>query len=151
MYTNNYSAGADTFPPPSKIYIESIGPNEINFSWSVVPISIGCSSFFYTISATQCGICSPNVTASNSSSCTNFNITPLSTAIAADPCDFAVQSVICENITGDMEHHLVTLAGGFNKTHSLSVIDDYYNYLLQSQMLPLYGVFLIMPIEEQVS
>ena len=120
IYIIYNSAAADPFPPPSKIYIEFIGPNEITFSWNTVPTNVGCSSFYYNVSAVNCGTCSPNTTTSNSSICTNFNGTPLSTAIAADPCNFTIQSVICGNITGDMNYHLITLAGGFNNVQSMS-------------------------------
>ena len=113
----------DSFPPPSTVYVEHIGPNQIFFSWSAISNQESCPSFFYNISATNCGMCSPSVTTSNSSNCTNF----MATAYADhNQCNFTVRSVICGSIAGNISYHLINLAGVLNESLLMKIC--YHNY-----------------------
>ena len=115
-YTYDNTA-AVTFPPPRQIYLDSIGPNAILFSWSVVEHE-GCPIFHYNVDTANCGTCYPSTTTSNTSNCTNFRDVTVSNV--NNMCNFTVQSVICGNITGNMSYILVNLKG--NNTISCIII-----------------------------
>ena len=99
---------ADTFQSPSEVYLLTVGPNEVTFGWSIIPHD-GCSSFNYSINSINCGICSPSVTTSNTSTCRDFGDILLSSTNSV--CNFSVQSIICGSITGDMSFTSINLKG----------------------------------------
>ena len=69
----------------------------------------GCPVFHYAINGMNCGACLPRATTSNTSTCTNFNSTLLSST--KNMCNFTVQSVICESVAGDINSLLIYLKG----------------------------------------
>ena len=69
---------------------------ELTFSWS--PVAPDCPAIHYNILASNCGSC-PTTTNHTNATCTKV---PVNDSI----CTFAVQTVVCENITGNIRDPL---------------------------------------------
>ena len=82
------------FPPPSKFYISTADfvSKVFTFSWS--PVAPECpAAIHYNILASNCGSC-PTTTNHTTVTCTDVPIN-------GSMCLFAIQAVVCENITGN--------------------------------------------------
>ena len=91
-----------------------IHPGQFTFSWRHVQIN-NCSATRYNIIADRCGARCPNTTTHNTITCTGWTIT-------RSPCtfSFALQTVVCEDITGNMSNPLIIILKGIDK-HSLVI------------------------------
>ena len=78
----------DPYPPPENIYLASVTPGSLVFSWNY---ALNCPSLRYNIRSENCGQC-PNTTDSTSESvnCTGFTISN-----SVNLCTFTVQTAIC--------------------------------------------------------
>ena len=78
--------------PPSNMHIShiDIGLIQLTFAWS--PVVPSCPSIHYNILASNCGSC-PTTTSHTNVTCTDI---PTDGSV----CTFAVQTVVCGNITG---------------------------------------------------
>lgn len=97
VYTN--LAFLEPYPPPDHIYLSSIGPRFLAFEWNSVVSS--CQALSYNIVTSNCGICNANYT---SATCVNV---PTDGSI----CILGVQTVVCNNISGQSNSVAVMLKG----------------------------------------
>ena len=79
-----------SLPPPYDVSWMAARPGQITFDWN--PIAPKCSVVHYNIFAFNCGSC-PTVT-------TNTTITCVDVPTDGSICTFALETVICGNITG---------------------------------------------------
>ena len=81
------------FSPPNKLYISSadFSSRELTFKWS--PVAPDCPAIHYNISASNCGSC-PTTTNHTTVTCTDV-------PTVGSVCTFAVQTVVCGNVTGN--------------------------------------------------
>ena len=79
---------------PDKIYISKVGfhPNQLTFQWN--SLASVCPAIHYNILASNCGSC-PTTTNHTNVTCTEV---PTNNSI----CTFAVQTVVCGNITSNI-------------------------------------------------
>lgn len=85
------------FPPPSEVCVnlaELHSRQQITFSWSV--IASDCPTIKYNIVSLNCGTCSTTTT--------HNNITCTDVPRNAGICTFALQTVVCGNIVGEMSN-----------------------------------------------
>ena len=82
------------FLPPNQLYISSadFSSRELTFGWS--PVAPDCPAIHYKILASNCGSC-PNTTNHTTVTCTDVPIN-------GSTCTFAVQTLVCGNIAGNM-------------------------------------------------
>ena len=87
---------AAPLPPPKEMSLALVnfGSKEITFSWS--PVAPDCSAIHYNILASNCGSC-PSTTNHTNVTCDVHN---------GSLCTFAVQTVVCGNIIGNVSEHL---------------------------------------------
>ena len=83
------------FPPPTDIQLVEANHTHLSFNWS--PVSLSCPSIQYHIVACNCGEC-PVTTRSNMVTC-NGNY---SQQTSDHQCSFAVQTVVCDDLVGDV-------------------------------------------------
>ena len=95
VYTNNVAS----FSPPDEMYISliDIGARQLTFNWSPAT-TLDCPDIHYNILSSNCGSC-PTITTHTTVTCTDI-------PTDGNMCTFAVQTVICENITGNMSYPL---------------------------------------------
>ena len=88
------------FTAPNGLYISTIDISlrKLSFTWS--PVAPDCSAIHYNILASNCGSC-PTTTNHTTVTCTDV---PVNSGV----CTFAVQTVLCRNITGKTSHLLTT-------------------------------------------
>ena len=84
---------AVSYPPPINVSAQCINNHQINFTWNEPDTN--CSAIHYNIISQNCGTC-PNKTVSSTASCSD--VAANQTAIT---CSFAVQTVVCGNMTGN--------------------------------------------------
>jgi hypothetical protein len=95
MLFNQYNITDEFLPPPNEIQISiDFSLRELTFSWS--PVAPDCPAIHYNILASNCGSC-PTTTNHTNATCTNLNVSLNDTV-----CTFAVQTVVCGNITGNV-------------------------------------------------
>ena len=89
---------AAPLPPPDEISLALVnfGPKETTFSWS--PVAPDCPFIHYNILASNCGSC-PTITSHTNVTCTYL---PSDDSM----CSFAIQTVVCGNITGNWSKSL---------------------------------------------
>ena len=94
---------ADPFSSPGDIQLAFVSPEQLTFSWS--PSTFSCFGLSYRIES-NCGIC-------GNSSSTLFTTCFLNGSSTIDTtCSFAVATVICDDIVGNLSDPLnVTLRG----------------------------------------
>ena len=87
MYTGLY-------PPPNALHIRAanFASKELTFSWS--PVAPDCPAVHYNILASNCGNC-PTFTSHTNVTCTDV-------PTDGSNCTFAVQTVACGNLTGNV-------------------------------------------------
>ena len=101
----------EPLPPPSNVRLTYLSASEgvLIFKWDAVMSSC---EVLYNIMAKNCGTC-PKTTNSTSVMCT----TDLKKS-RQQSCSFAVQTVICNNITGNITEEVhVILQGNFQCMH----------------------------------
>ena len=105
-----HCTNAASYPPPEAISLALVnfGLKEITFTWD--PVASDCPGIHYNILASNCGSC-PTTT-----SHTNFTCTDVPTN--GSTCTFAVQTVVCGNMAGDLSKPLT-----FNITETLKRYD----------------------------
>lgn len=82
-------------------------PNQLIFQWSSAALT--CETIDYLINASGCGHC-PNVTNDTIVTCTGFSFDK-------PVCLLSVQTVVCDNTTGNESKNVeVTLSGMFQIT-----------------------------------
>ena len=96
---NNYSGPV---PPPNEITLSLDHPGWLIFSWDEVVT--GCEVVQYRIVASNCGSC-PATTAYTTVVCTNI---PKN----SDICTFAVQTIVCDGVTGNVSDPVHALLRG---------------------------------------
>ena len=82
---------AVSLPPPYNVSWMVARPGQITFNWS--PVDSECSAIHYNILALNCGSC-PTVTTSTTITCVDV---PTDDSV----CIFALETVICGDITGN--------------------------------------------------
>ena len=87
----------EPFPPPTDVELVGNNVSHLTFSWNEV--ASNCPSIQYQIVASNCGAC-PNTTLINEATCTG-SYTQL---LTSQQCSFAVVTVVCDNITGDVSN-----------------------------------------------
>ena len=94
-------------PAPENILVGVNNFSEVFFKWS--PLNLTCPALSYSTTTENCGMC---ITDYNSAvtTCTNYPKID-----SENVCRFTVQSVICNNITGNssISDKLVNLQGKF--------------------------------------
>ena len=103
-------------PPPDDINWTFTQPNQIQFEWN--SIADQCLTVHYVIIAKNCGNCLTSTTFTNATCTYNVltddNIT----------CSFAIETVICENITGKRSNPLYVRLKG-TVLRQIYVVDSY--------------------------
>ena len=91
--TDHYCTTVGQFSPPTGLQFSNIDYSlrELTFSWS--PVAPNCPGIHYNILASNCGSC-PTTTNFTTITCTDVPTN-------GSTCTFAVQTVVCGNITGD--------------------------------------------------
>ena len=99
MHTRFIKINAGPFPPPDAIFLDRVnfGLKEITFRWS--QIALDCRAIHYNILASNCGSC-PTATNHTNVTCTDL---PSDGSL----CTFTVETVVCENITGNQSKPLM--------------------------------------------
>ena len=94
------------FPPPDEVSIAQVnfGTKKVTLSWS--PVALDYPAIHYNILASNCGSC-PTTTNHTNVTCTDL---PSDDSM----CNFAIQTVVCGNITGNWSKPLT-----FNVTNTL--------------------------------
>ena len=91
----------DPYPLPDSIYLMEANFSQLIFQWrSVAP---SCEAVRYYINASSCGHC-PNFTNDTTIICTGFSLNQV--------CLLAVQTVVCDNITGDESRRVEVILNG---------------------------------------
>ena len=110
-------------PPPDRVYMSNADfvTGHLTFNWSSVSPDCPRSSIHYNILASNCGSC-PTTTNHTTVTCTDVPI------INGSMCTFAVQTVVCGNITGnrsvpirvntDTVYHTQTSCDSSNAIHN---------------------------------
>ena len=90
----NYCTGL--FPRSDRLYMSNVDfvPRQLTFNWSSVSPECPSNSIHYNILVSNCGSC-PTTTNYTTVTCTDV---PTDGSV----CTFAIQIVICGNITGNM-------------------------------------------------
>ena len=158
MYKNLSFLSAAPYPPPVNVSLTRANSTSLSFSWD--PVSPSCSTIFYNISSTNCGLC-PQSTSSTSATCSIME----QLSSEATTCSFTLQSVACDNIAsangdtvtailkGTMNRDDVSDVSGITDTYitiiSYNVIDIKFVYLQYIAVLaiPMYmnGTVFIFP------
>ena len=96
------------YPPPNDIQLVEANPNQLTFQWS--PVLSDCNAIQYHVIASGCGVC-PIATKLT---------TVLCTEISKDghKCTFAVQTVACNNVTGNRSKTNTVLLQGVTDYNS---------------------------------
>ena len=96
----------DPYPPPEKLSLSSVNLDLrlTVFTWS--PISTNCPAIQYKPLASNCGSC-PATT-------NHTTITCIDVPVDGSVCTFAVQSVVCRNIGGNMSDVFHGVLKGIN-------------------------------------
>ena len=93
---------SDPLPPPTNVQLVDVNSEQLVFNWSSVESN--CSTLQYSIES-DCG------------TCTNTEMTLATcsvdlSAITYDMCNFAIQSVVCGNVSGILSDPLsITMKG----------------------------------------
>ena len=107
------------FPPPGpdRLYMSNIDfvLKQLTFNWS--SISPDCPAIYYNILASSCGSC-PTTTNHTTVTCTDV---PTSDSA----CTFALQTVICGNITSNRSVPVRVNTGILYHTQTVSTCDSY--------------------------
>ena len=90
---------------PKTISLNDVSSDgQLIFSWSSVVQN--CPSIQYNVNTTDCGVC-PDNTADTNLTCTTSNVSSIE-----QMCSFSVQTVVCDNIAGEVSAPLtITLKG----------------------------------------
>ena len=98
---NKYYGAIYDIGPPNDLHIShiDIGLIQLTFSWS--PVAPDCPAIYYNILASNCGSC-PTTT-------NHTNVTCTDVPTDGKECTFAVQTVICGNITGNENNSISIL------------------------------------------
>ena len=99
-----------TIAPPNSLHISHIdtGLIQLTFTWS--PAALNCPGVLYNILASNCGSC-PTTTNYTTATCTDV---PSNGSM----CVFAVQTVICEDITGNKSDSISIVVKNTSSPHS---------------------------------
>ena len=93
-----------SYPPPSAVTVGSVeignGLTNVSFTWS--PVSVACQSLIYIISS-NCGLC-PNCT---------INTRVVCSGVRLGECTFAVQTRVCDSLTGNFAVFSIVLGGTY--------------------------------------
>ena len=92
----------ESFPPPSDVSLIHVQPGQLTFNWTSVDVL--CDSVSYKIISSNCGRC-PLVTTNTTVTCTNI-------VASGQVCIFAVQTVVCGNLTGNMSRPIYVILKG---------------------------------------
>ena len=84
----------ERYPPPSNVHIHNIIPGQLTFGWNKSWNST-CNSVHYAMKATNCGTCPTHIPIYSTS------ITCADVIANGNVCSFTVQTVVCENTTGN--------------------------------------------------
>ena len=87
-------------PPPNKLYLSTANfvSRRLTFTWS--PVAPDCPAIHYNILASNCGSC-PTTTNHTTVTCTDVPINQ-------STCTFAVQTVLCGNLIGNLSDPINT-------------------------------------------
>ena len=89
-------------PPNIQISDVDFSLRELTFSWS--PVAPDCPAIHYNILASNCGSC-PSTTNTTTVTCTHVP------TIGSTSCNFAIQTVVCGNITGNISDPVTVNTG----------------------------------------
>ena len=94
----------DGLSPPGNVRISNvdISLRQLRFDWN--PVGSNCPAIHYKINASNCGSC-PAITNHTNATCTGITIMTLHHH--STKCTFAVQTVICGNLPGDISNQLL--------------------------------------------
>ena len=87
----HFTLDIDQLYLPDKVYISEANFKSKRFTFSWSPVTTDCSTIHYKILASNCGSCPTNTTHTNAT-CTGV---PTDSSV----CTFAIQAVVCGNIT----------------------------------------------------
>ena len=111
-YTDNVVFFSDPLPPPSKVRLSLLlayPAGWLKFTWNAVTSC--CTSTYYRVVATNCGIC-PVTTVHTTLFCTRA---PTDGSV----CTFAIQTVVCENVAGNISDTITALLKGIQYYKSM--------------------------------
>ena len=105
------------YPSPEKISVSAVnlGLKEITFTWSPVTPNCPAIIFYYDILASNCGSC-PTTT-------NHTNVTCIDVPTDGSTCVFAIRTVVCGNITGNVSDEA---QGVFKGNVNLSTCSSYF-------------------------
>ena len=95
---NAYFGIPGLFPSPNNLHISNANfiLKEFTFSWS--PVTLDCPAIHYNILASNCGSC-PTTTNHTNVTCTDI-------PTDGSTCVFALQTVVCGIITGELSNQV---------------------------------------------
>ena len=94
----------DLLLPPNNILISGvdISQQQLTFTWS--PVVPDCPAIHYNILASNCGSC-PTTTNHTTATCIDIP------TIGSTSCNFAIQAVVCGNISGNTSDPIIAQTG----------------------------------------
>ena len=104
---------AESSQSPNDVRLSYVQSGRITFNWTSVDAL--CDSISYNIISSNCGRC-PSMTTNTTATCSDV-------MALGQVCTFAVRTVVCGNITGNMSHPVHVILRG---RHALLQIRDYY-------------------------
>ena len=88
--------------PPNDVCLVDVQSGRITFNWTSVDALF--DSISYNIISSNCGRC-PSQTTNTTATCSDI-------VALGQVCAFAVQTVVCDNITGNMTHPVHVILRG---------------------------------------
>ena len=107
---------SDSLPaPPTNVRLISARNGQITIAWD--PLMRTCEVLYYKVTATNCGTCQPNVTASTNITCLVYDLS------VPRECNMNVQTVVCDDIVGNRSNEVrVNLRGKLLLYYMLELI-----------------------------
>ena len=102
LFTHHYNITTESYQPPNDIRLKNVNSSQLTFQWS--PVSSTCHAIHYLISASNCGHC-PNITSHAMATCAGM-------FRGIQVCSFTVQTVVCDNITGNESGEVMAMLRG---------------------------------------
>ena len=90
---NIHTTTIDPLPPPMNLRLAHVREDYLSFTWSDA-VTLPCQALYYNISAVNCGTC-PATTDTTYIECTGLGVTT-----ERRVCTLAVQTIVCNNLTG---------------------------------------------------
>ena len=98
----------DPLPPPTNIQLVRTSSEQLVFNWTAVDSD--CSALHYSITTSNCGTCANTTERTVTSTVCSIDLSAV--ADNTMQCSFGIQTVVCNNISGNLSTQVdVTLTG----------------------------------------